>query len=1137
LFDISCQIGAMDLLAPGAPPPFDIWDNTAKYNDIRDRFGKDLSDSQLMLLCDKFYCVDECRSVPLLVHDRPTIVRDKLNDRGDLGSRLGLKKSIESLGLLLDLRRGPFLIETDKVGEYTCAHWATTIEAFYMAYKDPENSENRNVMMSAKAGLPSSKIYHRKIPADAARFLKEYGNQGNDNMTRKTILECYREALRIEVAWQKRKTAMQWTLASLGYAQHETKKWEFACSILPRRWERPRHFEVCLHFARESAKVMITQGEFAGQSVWSALEKKVNSECDLSHPSAANYSYLFTTLYTLFRKLRSQHPDWIVDCCLLFLPVARPLVVCSLLPTGFGTVAVTKCTDTMVDALLTTMEASKVVESALVPAKPTAPRPKASAKKGKKPSARRAAKVTAKVKAKRVAPRLGFSVVGDEGITKQDGEKTFLSLLQHKCDYMLKLDGRQRTLVTSFRFASLVGALAGVVTLTMRGEERPVKGFNKLSKIFKAELYRTAMLQPRLSDPDFLDGAIDDDVDRLDPGDVTTEARSAPVIRTSLEEHSASATALAEFVRSHSLSLPTLAFTCGPTVINNTMLSVFQSLMTDGGVVASIQEASDRLIEATVREVEKVLPPNWDDVGELLGKCSAILAVEVGTEKAPHADAGEVASLLSQLKLEDVAQLKVDKVYVTTLRHRIFFHVLKCLGQQCIQVREGPSVVPRTWLPPLMSQAVTALLSDSETWLPSSKVPDGVNFSTIKLSSGLSFSEFAAAWGTEAANLNQRCCSDVNPLDFERKRTAFVGALNVKNSVAIASLMNSEGITLPPSLRIGKDVDVFPAARATVVSQCIELYDAKHAAAKDTLVCLQNFSSTVLKALQSKFVKSAAMLGAGAAASSAVVDAKGSADSVFTLLEWWTRTAEQEGGTTGPDASLLTREIIAVMNLKFAGIARAAYAGIDGSAPTVKSANLQVGIAAESATKKSSRVVVKREGPPSADFVLDFWGRVVDETTSASLPKATCIPLGDAGGVGPMLYLDGSAAMNCRRSDCCFAWHISPLPAKSNEAVEMAATPEEEDLVLVPATEEIVVPAKRRKKHKQHVATHSVHMVEMIISVGGTLGEFKYERPVLRDIAGIEPVDGRLFRELAVWDLVPRVRASSKETGKGFAQM
>ena len=53
------------------------------------------------------------------------------NNRGDMGSRMGLKASIESLGLLLDLEKGPHLIEAEVVGELTAAHWATTIEALY----------------------------------------------------------------------------------------------------------------------------------------------------------------------------------------------------------------------------------------------------------------------------------------------------------------------------------------------------------------------------------------------------------------------------------------------------------------------------------------------------------------------------------------------------------------------------------------------------------------------------------------------------------------------------------------------------------------------------------------------------------------------------------------------------------------------------------------------------------------------------------------------------------------------------------------------------------------------------------------------------------------------------------------------
>ena len=133
------------LLEPWAPPPFDIWDNTGKYENIRDRLGKSLSDDQLMALCDRFWGISQYAQVDLFIDGKQMLTRNKYNDRGDLGSRLGLKKSLESMGLLIELRKAPSLIATRNPKEYTVAHWATTLEALYMAYADEANEGNKMI--------------------------------------------------------------------------------------------------------------------------------------------------------------------------------------------------------------------------------------------------------------------------------------------------------------------------------------------------------------------------------------------------------------------------------------------------------------------------------------------------------------------------------------------------------------------------------------------------------------------------------------------------------------------------------------------------------------------------------------------------------------------------------------------------------------------------------------------------------------------------------------------------------------------------------------------------------------------------------------------------------------------------------
>ena len=97
-------------------------------------------------------------------------------------------------------------------------------------------------------------------------------------------------------------------------------------------------------------------------SVWEAFEKKVNSTCDLSHAAASNYSLIFLSVYHIFRKLRHDHPSWIVDTCLLVLPAARPLGKCVLMPGGLGVLPIPKLSESSLSNLVTTMETSKTLD-------------------------------------------------------------------------------------------------------------------------------------------------------------------------------------------------------------------------------------------------------------------------------------------------------------------------------------------------------------------------------------------------------------------------------------------------------------------------------------------------------------------------------------------------------------------------------------------------------------------------------------------------------------------------------------------------------------------------------------------------------------------------------------------------------
>ena len=95
-----------------------------------------------------------------------------------------------------------------------------------------------------------------------------------------------------------------------------------------------------------------------------------------------------------------------------------------------------------------------------------------------------------------------------------------------------------------------------------------------------------------------------------------------------------------------------------------------------------------------------------------------------------------------------------------------------------------------------------------------------------------------------------------------------------------------------------------------------------------------------------------------------------------------------------------------------------------------EASNLGIHVTKSSDNKVSKCDVVRKV---DADFRLAFWGRVIDEKAASFLGKASCVPLGDNGGMGPSLYLEASGFNNPLRSDCCVAWLIGPMQKKGGD--------------------------------------------------------------------------------------------------------
>ena len=96
------------LLSEHSVLPRDFLEGSGRDNDLCERYGHDLSDDQLMCLVDKFWTTRSDRHVAFLIErEQSTIRMDLFNNRGDMGSGMGLPVSIESPRQLSELRVGP----------------------------------------------------------------------------------------------------------------------------------------------------------------------------------------------------------------------------------------------------------------------------------------------------------------------------------------------------------------------------------------------------------------------------------------------------------------------------------------------------------------------------------------------------------------------------------------------------------------------------------------------------------------------------------------------------------------------------------------------------------------------------------------------------------------------------------------------------------------------------------------------------------------------------------------------------------------------------------------------------------------------------------------------------------------------
>ena len=137
----------------------------------------------MLRLVDRDWLV-ACDSNVSLVTNEGTwaINRHPLNARGDLASVLERQNSVEQVGIIRDVRGGAWLVQDEAPSvhdRFSTLHWATLVEGAERAWMNDTLKQNQCVQATVASGLTRTKVYSRRTPIDALKFLIDLGNQFN----------------------------------------------------------------------------------------------------------------------------------------------------------------------------------------------------------------------------------------------------------------------------------------------------------------------------------------------------------------------------------------------------------------------------------------------------------------------------------------------------------------------------------------------------------------------------------------------------------------------------------------------------------------------------------------------------------------------------------------------------------------------------------------------------------------------------------------------------------------------------------------------------------------------------------------------------------------------------------------------
>lgn len=1068
----------------------------------------DLSIDEQIEVFDHYFLLDKGRTVPLKTKAGLwAVTRDPYNDRGDASSVEKRAKSVETVGIRNDLRKGAFLIQSDSEDDdtWTSGHWATLIDGARKACDRDPLKKNKVVQASIAAGLPDCKCYKRSTPPWGRVHLKDYGNLLNDEVTSTTWVEKCRATEAVDLGFEKKKKANGWSIQSIGQQAMEEKKFQYAEALYEGRWSSKTSLIDCGFFYRESKKVIANSEEVESKqiSVWDLLVSRANQEIDMQHPVARNHTFIFKVLAVVLRKLRASHPEWIVPISLMFLPTASETGygVCPLLPKGLPKIAITKLNEDALEELCMPMVGTaRFTEKTKTAKKNKVKSCKAKAKARPPVFRTRAAKARfdanqIKKQASAVLVQEGIDAVESallpcaaDPVSEYHAQKSFLSHVNDTMLYLIKIDKAQEDFARAYKLIAVRGALMDGVELKVRGATKLVKGFKSVTTITKATYYRRAKLAPRASDPDMFDV----DLEQI----LTAEVGGAPssmVVRrldALLEEHAAAIIEVAQFEKQHSSKLPVLAHMYASTGLNKVMMALMQRAAESNGVLIGEQMATELLQENAMTEAEEVFPESW-----VAGLAFLDEVRVANTMDEVKKEACSRAELLSSI--ESIINNNFTENHLHARRMSLMLHICSSLGCQMFMKQEGPVMTQKPYLAPLVQSAVSEELSRFDlTKLKVEETPTIVR----DLMKGLKITFRAASryWFGRLATMSDHCIK-FDGKAYGVKREGFMRQLNASNNQKALEAVKQDMLIQPELVPVEASVNLFPVDRMTTIEMIMRVFEKENKEEHLANLILQNprvYCNNALNAEHLNHVKEMESKAQEEKDAAAVLPITDDDDAPTSLVDWVKSLAEDEKTQMGLSIAQV-RLVQAHLNSKFMELCSD---GID----ELEDNNLDIEGPMDK-EKKGVKVGLFRSRARGTETMMSFWGRIVEVEVASTMKKEQCLPLICT--EGPRFFLEGSSCCNPTRSDYCPAWSVPAVPKQG----------EEEPDILPPAKKK----RNQDKKEKDKpIATHEISYEPLdVVCFGKT---FTYQRPVLIDIklpAGeTHRYDSKCFRKRFEWD-------------------